>query len=59
MQSSFVARGLWCAAELEDGGSCARFSVDLEEGEDQLFAAFYGRAGAVRAPYYVYIAKEG
>ena len=48
-----------CAAELEDGGSCARFSVELEEGEDQLFAAFYGRAGAVRAPYYVYIAKEG
>ena len=24
----------------------------------QLFAAFYGRAGAVIAPYYIYIAKE-
>ena len=44
----------------EDGkkASYAKFSVDLEEGEDQLFAAFYGKEGAVRAPYYIYIAKE-
>jgi hypothetical protein len=45
-------------AELEAGGGGATFSVDLGVGEDKLFAAFYGREGAVRAPYYVYITKE-
>lgn len=45
-------------AELEQEGSFASFTVQLELGEDQLFAAFYGRGGAVVAPYYIYIAKE-
>ena len=45
-------------AELEEDGSLASFSVELELGEDQLFAAFYGRGGVVVAPYYIYIMKE-
>jgi hypothetical protein len=45
-------------AELEQDGSLASFSVELELGEDQLFAAFYGRGGVVVAPYYIYITKE-
>ena len=45
-------------AELEEGGSFARFTVELEIGEDKLFAAFYGKGPAVRSPYYVYITKE-
>ena len=45
-------------AELEQDGSLASFSVELELGEDQLLAAFYGRGGVVVAPYYIYIMKE-
>jgi hypothetical protein len=46
------------AGELEATASAATFTVALEEGEDQLFAAFYGRGGAVRAPYYLYIRRK-
>lgn len=54
----FLAGGQDYQTELEEKGSFATFSVELGLGEDQLFAAFYGRGGAVVAPYYIYIAKD-
>ena len=44
--------------EVDDSDTGSVFEVDLETGEDQLYAAFYDRAERTIAPYYVYVTKQ-
>ena len=55
-QVNIGGRDMQC--ELEADATSAKFEVELPEGEDKLFASFYGRGGEVRAPYYIYITKN-
>ena len=41
--------------EVDPDSPTATFEVELTEGPDRLFAAFYGRKERTMAPYYIYI----
>ncbi len=43
--------------EVDGASPTATFEVELTEGEDHMFAAFYDRKERVIAPYYIYIRK--